>query len=155
MLLYLLRHADAATQAESDDARRLSAKGIEQAKRVARFCEAHELQLSLVMTSPLKRARETAEFVAEQMRSELLITPWLASGMNPEQAIEELKGYRSHNSLMLVGHEPDFSQLIATLVGIPSNTQIRVRKASLTLLELDVIRAGAARLEFTLPCRLM
>jgi len=155
MQLYLLRHADADTQAENDDSRRLSPKGIEQAGRVARFCEAHELQLSLVATSPLRRARETAQVMAEQMRSELFMAPWLACGMTPQTAVEELKAFRGHNSLMLVGHEPDFSQLIAHLLGMPSNTQISVRKASLTLLEIAVLRAGAARLEFTMPCRLM
>ena len=56
MLLYLLRHADADTPAPSDDARPLSEKGIDQAKKVARFCEAHDMQLSLILTSPLRRA---------------------------------------------------------------------------------------------------
>ena len=75
--------------------------------------------------------------------------------MSPHAALEELKAFRGHNSVMIVGHEPDFSQLIAHLLGLPSNSQISVRKASLTLLEIAVLRAGAARLEFTLPCRLM
>ena len=65
MQLYLLRHADADTDAPTDDARPLSEKGIAQAKKVARFCEAHEMHLSLILTSPLRRAHETARPVAE------------------------------------------------------------------------------------------
>ena len=56
---------------------------------------------------------------------------------------------------MLVGHEPDFSGIAAHLLGLPRQESIRIRKASLALLELDSIRAGTARLEFSLPCKLM
>ncbi|MEP6670642.1 MAG: phosphohistidine phosphatase SixA [Chthoniobacter sp.] len=155
MLLYLLRHADADMPAPSDEARPLSEKGIDQAKKVARFCEAHDMQLSLILTSPLRRAHETAKPVAAALRAELVIAPWLASGMHPQAALEELRAYRAQSSVMLVGHEPDFSQFAAHLLGLPTNTAINVRKASLTLLEIDVFRAGAASLQFSLPCKLM
>ena len=155
MLLYLLRHADADTPAPSDDARALSEKGQGQAQKVARFCEAHDMQLSLVLSSPIRRAHETAQIVSSTLRSELVIARWLACGMHPEEALEELRGYRGQSSVMLVGHEPDFSQLAAHLLGLPTNNAIHIRKASLTLLELDVFRAGAASLLFSLPCKLM
>ena len=155
MLLYLLRHADAVTTAASDEARALSEKGKAQAEQVARFCEAHEMQLSVVLTSPVRRAQETAAIVAEKMRAELIVVPWLACGMSPQAALEELRAYRSQGSVMLVGHEPDFSQLAAHLLGLPTNTAIIVRKASLTLIDLGFFRAGAGCLQFTLPCKLM
>jgi phosphohistidine phosphatase len=155
MLLYLLRHADADTPAPTDGARPLSEKGVDQAKKVARFCEAHDMQLSLILTSPLRRAHETAKPVAAALRAELIVAPWLSSGMHPQAAVEELRAYRSQSSVMLVGHEPDFSQLAAHLLGLPTNQAINVRKGSLMLLEIDVFRAGAASLQFSLPCRLM
>ncbi len=155
MLLYLLRHADADTPAPSDEARTLSEKGQSQAKKVARFCEAHDMQLSLVLSSPVRRAHETAQIVSSTLRSELLIAPWLACGMHPQQAMEELRAYRSQSSVMLVGHEPDFSQLIAHLLGMPTNNAIHVRKASLTVIDLEIFRAGAATLLFSLPSKLM
>jgi phosphohistidine phosphatase len=155
MLLYLLRHADADTVAPSDEARILSEKGQAQAKKVARYCEAHDMQLSLVLSSPVRRAHETAQIVSSTLRSELVVAPWLACGMHPHQALEELRAYRSQSSVMLVGHEPDFSQLIAHLLGMPTNNAIHVRKASLTLIDLEIFRAGAATLLFSLPCKLM
>jgi len=155
MLIYLLRHADADTPAPSDDARPLSEKGLAQAEKVARFCEAHAMHLSLVLTSPLRRAHETAEIVSAKMRAEMLIAPWLASGMHPAAALTELGAYRSQGSVMLVGHEPDFSQFAAHLLGMPTNTGIHVRKASLTLIDIELLREGAGRLEFSLPCKLM
>jgi phosphohistidine phosphatase len=155
MFLYLLRHADADTPAESDDARALSEKGQAQAQKVARFCEAHDMHLSLILTSPVRRAHETAVIMSAKMRADVMIVPWLSCGMNPATALEELKAYRSLGSVMLVGHEPDFSQFAAHLLGVATNTSLHIRKASLTLVELEFFRAGAGRLQFSLPCRLM
>lgn len=155
MLLYLLRHADAETPAPPDDDRVLSEKGHVQARKVAAFCQAHDIKLSLLLSSPLHRAHQTAHPVSETLGVELVIAPWLASGMHPETALEELRAIRVAGSVMIVGHEPDFSQLAAHLLGLPTNHAIHLRKASLTLLELDVFRAGAAALQFSLPCKLM
>ena len=75
--------------------------GDEQAVRLGRaseaaidelrsFCEAHEMHLSLILTSPLRRAHETAKPVAAALRAELIVAPWLSSGMHPHAAIEEM-----------------------------------------------------------------
>ena len=61
---------------------------------------------------------------------------WLSSGMKPPIAFEEIKAFRHRPSLMLVGHEPDLSQLIAFLLGLATPMQVVVRKASLTSLAL-------------------
>lgn len=155
MLLYILRHADADTEAARDDDRRLSKKGREQAAEVARFCKKHALLPSLVLSSPLPRAHETAQPVAAALKVEIVIAPWLSSGMMPTTGLEELKAYRSHPCIMITGHEPDLSALIAHLTGLPSPMLLHIRKASLTALHLDVMRAGAGRLEFSVPCKLM
>jgi phosphohistidine phosphatase len=155
MHLLLLRHADADTVATNDDERRLSEKGIEQAGKVGRFCESNGIQISLILSSPVRRAHETARIVSEHLEAEVQVVPWLACGMHPHTALEELVAYRSHSSVMIVGHEPDFSQLIATLLAMPSNAQLHIRKASLTALELHSFRPGAGQLDYTIPCRLM
>lgn len=155
MHLYLLRHADADTVAEHDADRCLSEKGLQQAKKVARFCEAHEVQLSLVLSSPIRRAHETALIVSAHLRAELLVVPWLSTGMDPEAALGELSAYRAQGSIMLIGHEPDFSRLAARLLGLPREENIRIRKASLSLFELGAPRAGTATLLYSLPCKLM
>lgn len=154
MNLFLLRHADANTEAATDDERPLSEKGVTQTKRVARFCEAHGIPVALVLSSPIRRAQETAAIFAEQLNAELEIVPWLACGAHPETVATELAAYRDRESVVLVGHEPDFSGIAAHFLGLPRQESIRVRKASLTLLELDSIRAGAARLQFSIPCKL-
>jgi len=155
MDLYILRHADANTVAATDDARPLSEKGITQAKKVGRFCKEHNIKPELILTSPVRRAAETAEIVAEILKGELMIEQWLACGMQPETALEELRGYERFESVMIVGHQPDFSLLAAHLLGLQDNEQISIRKASLTHFELGAFLFGSARLCFTLPCRLM
>lgn len=155
MDLYLLRHADANTVAATDDARPLSEKGISQAKKVGRFCKDHNIKPEIILTSPVLRAAETAEIVAEIIKGELMVEPWLACGMHPETAMEELRGYERFESVMIVGHQPDFSLLAAHILGLQDNEQISIRKASLTHLELGAFLFGSGRLSFTVPCRLM
>ena len=155
MNLYLLRHADANTVADTDDARPLSEKGVAQVKKIGRFCQAHGIEVSLVLSSPIRRAHETAVLFAKQLNAEVTVVPWLACGARAEIVERELREYRDQESVVLVGHEPDFSGIAAHLLGLPRQESIRIRKASLALLELDSIRAGTARLEFSLPCKLM
>ena len=155
MLLYLLRHADANTVAETDDARFLSDKGLAQAMKVARFCEAHDVRPAVLITSPVRRAHETATAVSNLLGVELIVARWLACGMSPETAIDQLRDYAKFPSVMIVGHEPDFSLLCAHLLGLPNHAHLNIRKASLTLLNVEPLRAGAAILEYSLPCKLM
>ena len=155
MQLYLLRHADADTPAATDEARALSDKGEAQSKKVARFCETHDVSVSPMLASPVRRALQTAEIVGNHLRSELIPVPWLACGMRPQLALDELKKFRAKESVMIVGHEPDFSTLVAHLIGLPSYSQIQIRKASLTLVDVETLEKGGGRLEFCVPCRLM
>jgi len=153
--VYLLRHADAETVAPTDDERFLSEKGMMQAQRVARFCEAHTLRPELVLTSPLRRAHQTAAMFVEKVSVELRTVLWLSSGATPESILKELREFRNLASVMLVGHEPDFSQFAAHLIGAPHPENIRIRKASLTLFSIHDFVAGGARLEYSLPVKLL
>lgn len=155
MNLYLLRHADAETIADTDDARPLSEKGRAQARKVGEFCKRHGIAVSSILTSPLPRAQQTAELVNAALGAELTTVPWLESGMRAPAAIAELQKLPGHRAIMIVGHEPDFSALAAHLLGLPVGENINIRKASLTLLEMDLVERGAARLDFSVPCRLM
>ena len=137
MLLYLLRHADADTPASSDSARALSEKGKAQASKVARFCEAHDMQLSLVLSSPVRRAHETAQIVSATLRAELLVAPWMACGMAPQTALEELRAYRSQGSVLIVGHEPDFSSEVGRLTG----AKAKLRKGGLAIIDGNTLVA--------------
>lgn len=153
MDLFLLRHANADTKAATDAERPLSDKGVVQSESVARFCKTHAIAPQLILTSPLMRAKQTAEIVAKHLGIELKTAPWLASGMQPEAATRELRSYADRASVMIVGHEPDFSGLAAILLG--GLAQLHLRKGSLTHFVVAELSAGGATLEFSLPPKLM
>ncbi|SRR5581483_5297978 len=155
MQLYLLRHADAVPHNENDAARELTEKGHEQSKRAGRFCKKNGIAPEIILSSPLRRAEQTARFAATEMNAEVTIANFLASGMDPETGIAELRSYAKNSSVMIVGHEPDFSRLAAQLLGLPSNERIHLRKSSLTLIDVKQLRAGGGTLEFSLPASLM
>src|SRR5947207_2480572 len=123
MFLYLLRHAEAVdrTVGMRDSDRVLTDKGEEQAVRVGRFCIREGLIPDLVLTSPYLRAHATAKLVASELDLDVQVEQFLASGMSPEAGVAELKSWCRFASVMLVGHEPDFSQLAAYLLGVASS----------------------------------
>lgn len=155
MKLYLLRHADAEAIAETDSARPLSQKGRRQGARVARFCESHGLTRMRMLTSPARRAEQTADIVAAHLGLEREIAPWLACGMRPAEAVRRLREHADEAAVLLVGHEPDLGSLAAFLLGLPAGDRIAIRKASLTGMTVSALQEGGARLEFLVPCRWM
>lgn len=152
MELLLLRHGKAAPHGhpEGDSARELVGKGHDQARRAARWLAAAGRLPDLVLTSPVLRARQTAEvFCATAGLDAPLLQPWLACGMRPEVAAAELGGFREFARVMIVGHEPDFSSLLAWLLGA-SGGGIEVKKGSLAAICWSPpARSGA--LVFLLP----
>jgi len=157
MLLSLLRHAEAESSSTADFSRCLTAKGIRQAKRVGEFLAERDLMPNLILTSPVLRAKETAHIVWEKLgrSADLSEVSWLACGMEPETGIEELAAYVKFDSVMIVGHEPDFSSLIARLIGLGRGALINVTKASLTGIELSRFAPAIGILRFFLPVKLL
>jgi phosphohistidine phosphatase len=154
MKLFLFRHADAATLAENDDDRAISEKGTKQCKRVAKFCSKHDIKLDEILASPLLRAQQTAKPIAKALGLEIETVPWLMYETPSEEVMQHLAGRSRSSSIMIVGHEPDFGLLAATLLGSEGES-IRVRKGSLILLNIQEFRRGGARLEWSIPAQLI
>lgn len=157
MLLYLLRHAEAEVLAASDRARRLTPKGDEQASRVGKFCRKQGFEPTVILSSPVTRARQTAEVVAKSLpEAELIEVPWAACGMDPWKAMDELAAYETFPAVMLVGHQPDLGGLASALLGMTNAQSLHVRKALLLGIEVaHGLSTGAGVLEFFVPVRLM
>lgn len=155
MTLYLLRHAEAEVLAASDSARRLTAKGEDQAGRVGKFCREHGLVPGIILASPVTRARQTAKLVQKSLGDcELIEIAWAACGMAPETALGELRAYGKLPAVMLVGHQPDLGHLAATLLGCDDVASLHVRKSLLCGIDLSPdLRRGV--LEFFVPAKLM
>lgn len=160
MLITLLRHASAEDRQLllADEERALTEKGIKQMKRVARFCQNHALIPEKLFSSPLTRAKQSAQVLQQQLDThpDLVIVDWLAINSEIEIIIAELKklATKSYNEVWLVGHEPTFSMLIENLIESLDNSII-IKKASLTRLDVDFSASTPARLLWSIPCKLM
>ena len=137
MDLILLRHGKAEDfNSDGDAARALVEKGREQARKAAKLLKHAKLLPDIVLTSPLVRARQTAEeFCDAAGLPGAVIQGWLASGMNPEQAMSELAGFREFKRIAIVGHEPDFSGLIHWILGT-SGGSVDVKKGAIACLQV-------------------
>ena len=156
LTLYILRHAEAEPEARTDAERTLTSKGCDQAKAVGRFCGEHEIYPALILTSPLVRAQQTAKLVCKELgeKTKLETAEFLSPGMNPERAFADLNKFSDPGPLMLVGHEPDLSELIAASIGGVSES-IRLRKAGLAKLTLPEVKPGVGTLDFLLTPKLL
>ena len=93
--LYFLRHADAEPVATGGDSERaLTMKGIAQAKRVGEFCARTGIAPAAILYSPYRRTMETAEIVGKHLGIKVTAAKFLASGMRPEAAFDELNARR-------------------------------------------------------------
>jgi phosphohistidine phosphatase len=155
MVAYFLRHADAEQRADRDSERKLTPKGLEQAEKAGKFLVRCGLLPDTILTSPIVRARQTAKIAADKLGVKFQEVDWLASGMKPETCLMELKALQTTPSILLVGHEPDFSEAIAAILGLSSAEALKLRKASVTAVELEDFQPGAGQLHFLVPARLM
>ncbi len=154
MDLILLRHGKAeATSLGGDFSRELVERGREQSRRAARLLKGAGKLPDIVLTSPLVRARQTAEEFCRtaEMPGEV-IQGWLACGMAPETAMTELSAFRDFKRILIVGHEPDFSGLVQWILGANSGS-IDFKKAALACLRVNPpSRPGT--LKFLIPPKL-
>ena len=137
MDLILLRHGKAEnTSVDGDFSRALVEKGREQARRAGKLLKNAGTLPDIVLTSPLLRARQTAdEFCQAAGVPGAVIQGWLACGMTPDMAISELTGFRDFKRVALVGHEPDFSQLIEWILGVVHG-EVEVKKGAIACLRI-------------------
>jgi phosphohistidine phosphatase len=116
MLVFLVRHAHA-EKGEPDAGRQLSQRGRDEARAVARQLAGHESQPRLILTSPLVRARQTAETIAGAVGVELRVDERLAPGATLLLVREAIQEADSDGSVAVVGHQPDLSEVAFELTG--------------------------------------
>ena len=164
MQIYLLRHAEAESDSAHDETRALTAKGSKQAETIGRFCLKHGFIPGVILSSPLTRAEETARLVALQLNLPKLVQveEFLRAGMTPERALSGLREvfinlmkrqkYSENANIMLVGHEPDLSNLAGVLIGGRARS-VHFRKATLMGVTVEELKPGAGTIEFLLPVK--
>jgi phosphohistidine phosphatase len=114
VVVFLVRHAHAET-GEPDESRPLSERGRDEARLLAETLAARDNPPVLVLTSPLLRARQTAEEIARAAEAELRIDERLAPGATADQLRESLAA--EDGPVAAVGHQPDCSHIALAVTG--------------------------------------
>jgi phosphohistidine phosphatase len=161
MEIHLLRHGIAEERAAHggpDDERALTAEGRRKVRSVAKAMRAMRLSFDVIFSSPLVRALQTAEIVAESLRLKrrLQLTEHLGSGATTEKQIAWLKSLRpAPGSVLLVGHEPNFSELTSRLLTGHERLAINFKKAGFCKVTAERPGAELATLEWLLTPKQM
>ncbi len=140
-----MRHGPAEDDAATDDVRELTPKGRDRVRSVARELVRHREIPSVILTSPLVRAAQTAGIVGSETSSQggVEVRPELSMGEGAMSLVNELiSSGKSH--AMLVGHQPDLSDLVHGLTG----ASLDMEKAM--VVGITVPRKGRPRLRFVL-----
>jgi len=147
MDIYFLRHASAgqSSLAGNDEKRPIDKTGEQQSHDVGRALAALDLKLDDIISSPLTRAKQTAEIVAAELgHKDKIVTE---DELRPEASYEEFEGllarYGKNKAIMLVGHNPSMTEfLIRMLAGSDSAGFIDFKKGAVAKVEKDA-REGA------------
>lgn len=152
MNLYLMRHGIAvpanAPGIQSDGERALTQKGVKRMRKGAKGLSALAIPFDRILTSPLKRSRQTAELVAEvlNIKEHLEEIQELAPDRSVQDLLSSLTPYRGKKHLLLVGHEPLLSEAASFLLSRGKDVKIQLKKGGLCRIEVDDIPAKKSAL---------
>jgi phosphohistidine phosphatase len=132
--LWLLRHGDAEPHGARHDAdRKLTAKGEKQARIAGEALAKLGIEFAAVYTSPRVRARDTARLAAKPLKADPMVHQPLSAGFDADEARALLAGYGDDARILVVGHEPDFSQTVLDLTG----GRIDMKKGGIAAVRLE------------------
>lgn len=132
--LWLLRHGEAEPHGVRPDAEReLTPRGREQALAAGVALTRLEVGFDLAFTSPKVRARETAELAVGPLRVDLLEHGPIGSAFDRDEALALLEAAPQDGRVLVVGHEPDFSQVVHDLTG----ARVDFKKGGIAVVRVD------------------
>jgi phosphohistidine phosphatase len=149
MNLYLMRHGIAVTAdqpgTQSDSERPLTPKGIKRMRRAARGLRRLGISFDAILTSPLVRARQTAEIVADTLglEAQLEEISELAPDSSVDHLVSGLTRFQDREHVLLVGHQPLLGHIFSFLIsGKNVNLAVEFKKGGLCRIEIDVLPLG-------------
>jgi phosphohistidine phosphatase len=154
---YFLRHGIAIEPEAwtgSDFDRPLTREGCARMEREAKAVAGLSLDVDCIVTSPLLRAKQTAQILAAELgqQDKLVEDPRLASGFNLDRLRAILEAHAGAESIVLVGHEPSMSVTIGEAVG---GASIELKKAALAGIDLSDPRATTGTLFCLIPPKVL
>ncbi len=142
MLVYFVRHASAGqhkADPAKDEKRPLDNDGIEQCTNMGRALAALQTHVDLILSSPLKRAAQTASLIANELGYEekIVLTPALRPEANYAKFAVLLEDNAQHEAIMVTGHNPNLSEFLGRLIGGGSRAGTDLKKGAVARVEVD------------------
>jgi phosphohistidine phosphatase len=154
MTLYFLRHASAGqpkkNRPEKDEKRALDQDGIEQCRYIGNALAAMDVSVDTLLSSPLKRATQTASLVGNEIGYDGKMQ--LEAALRPGASFEDFRALLAKNSkseaIMVVGHNPNLSEFLSLLISEgQSDSAVDLKKGAVARVEL---RGKSGTLEWLL-----
>jgi len=141
MIIYFLRHANAGqrlSNLKKDERRALDKDGIEQCGVVGRSLAALDVQVDVIISSPLKRSAQTASLVGNELSYEGKLQ--LENALRPGASFAEfrrlLEKYAQQENVMVVGHNPNLSEFLGRMISEPGReAQVELKKGAVAKIE--------------------
>ncbi len=145
MELYLLRHGKAQehTQSIASDAKReLTEVGKKELDCIAKAIKNLEIDVDDIISSPLIRAKQTAEIAIKYVKSKKPVKIWneLKPEIDVEKTIKRLTTLKPDSSIMLVGHEPHLTDLISKIISNNFTVDISLKKGGLAHVRCNITK---------------
>jgi phosphohistidine phosphatase len=142
MILYMMRHADAGKfigNPQLDSKRGLVKEGKDQCMLMGRVLNALKVQPDVVVSSPLKRALQTAQFVGTELGYDAKVE--ISQALAPTASFIEFQAmmaaYSGRDAVLVVGHNPNMYRFLGQLIAGPGGAAIRMRKGSIVCVDLE------------------
>lgn len=141
MNLYLMRHANAGIRRGNpalDAKRALVKEGKDQCILMARLLSALKVQVDVIVSSPLKRALQTAQFVGTEMgyEAKVEVSPALAPDADYAAFLQLIEKYANRDDVLMVGHNPNLFQFLGRLITGNGGAGVRMRKGSVARIDM-------------------
>lgn len=142
MILYFVRHAAAGKKflnPKKDERRPLDEEGILQARYVGRMLANLDVQIEQIVSSPLKRALQTASLLANELAFEGAVLK--DDALRPDGEYEQfqalLSRFKKCEAIIVVGHNPNFTEFLSkTISGTAGATHVEFKKGAVARVEL-------------------
>lgn len=136
MNIYVLRHANAGTSRDNpllDVKRPLDKEGKQQCLLIGSYLNALNVQFDLIISSPLKRALQTASLVGNEVGydTKIQVSEALSPGANVAKFQELVAGLTQYDNVLVVGHNPNLPQFLGSLIASPNRANVRLRKGAI------------------------
>ena len=161
MNIHLLRHGVAAALSQEntfrDEQRALTPEGIVKMRQAAQGLKRLQVNFDVIVSSPLVRARQTAEIVAEALKFRQPLDEW--DELAPEGAVDavlrRLHDYRECKSVLLVGHQPSIGCIASYLIFGDARVSLPFKKGALFCVQTNDPSPWAGELLWMLPSRML